>query len=293
MPATHNNFGKIKIVNSLKVNNSIATPPVMHENNLLTMDTEKAEVLNHFFWKCFNRSDSSSIHFSAEETCVSSEDSSILEVTEEEVVQLISSLPLHKSPGIATEMLKISAADIAPSLTMLFNHFIAEGKLPCEWKIACISPIPIGKDPKSPLDYRPISLLSVVSKMLERHVLNLLRVIIDEISPILLHQWGFCCRKSTSAALVSAVHFWNTKLHDGSDILCSMFFDLKKAFDSVPHRHLLDKLAKFHLPAPLLNWLAEYLSNKLKLLIQSLDCYQFCLEFHKDLFLVCICSFIN
>ena len=55
----------------------------MHENNLLTTDTEKAEGLNHFFWKCFNRSDSSSIHFSAEKTCVSSEDSSILEVTEE------------------------------------------------------------------------------------------------------------------------------------------------------------------------------------------------------------------
>ena len=142
-----------------------------------------------------------------------------------------------------TEMLKISAADIAPSLTILFNHFFAEGKLPCEWKIACISPIPKGKDPKSPLDYRPISLLSVVSKMLERHVLNLVRVTIDEIGPI-------CRGKSTSAALASTVHFWNKELHDGSDI--PVFFDLKKAFDSVPDRHLLDKLAKFHLPAPLL-----------------------------------------
>ena len=130
--------------------------------------------------------------------------------------------------------------------------FIAEGKLPCEWKIAFISPIPKGKDPKSPLDYRPISLLLVVSKMLEQHVLNLLRVIINEIRPISLHQWGFCRGNSTSTTLASTVHFWNRKLHDASDT-CSIFFDLKDVFDSVPHRHLLHKLAKSHLPAPLCN----------------------------------------
>ena len=88
-----------------------------------------------------------------------------------------------------------------------------------------------------------------------------MRVFIEEKSLISFNQWGFCHGKSTSSALAYTVHFWNEKLQNGYDI-CSVFFDLKKAFDRVPHRQLLEKLANLHLPIPLLKWLSDYLSNR-------------------------------
>ena len=72
---------------------------------------------------------------------------------------------------------------------------------------------------------------------------------------------GGCPNKSTATALASTVHGWTSSLHDGNDI-CTVFFDLKIAFDSVPHQLLLAKLAAFELPQALFQWLKDYLINR-------------------------------
>ena len=71
---------------------------------------------------------------------------------------------------------------------------------------------------------------------------------------------GGCPNKSTATALASTVHGWTSSLHDGNDV-CTVFFDLKMAFDSVPHEVLLAKLAAFELPQALFQWLKDYLIN--------------------------------
>ena len=68
---------------------------------------------------------------------------------------------------------------ITPVITGLFNASIWFGEIPDEWKVARITPIPKGGNASDPGNYRPISLLSILSKLLEKHVQNLLRHVKD------------------------------------------------------------------------------------------------------------------
>ena len=76
--------------------------------------------------------------------------------------------------GTSACMLKETASSITPVVTQLFFISIKLGEIPEAWKIACVSPIPKSCNKSDPENYRPISLLSVLSKLLEKHVRNLL-----------------------------------------------------------------------------------------------------------------------
>ena len=80
-------------------------------------------------------------------------------------------------------------------------------------------------------------------------------------SPISIHQWGFQPKKSTTAALLNVYNDWSAALDKGKEV-CAIFFDLKKAFDSVPHRCLVDKLTLAGLNPYILRWVASYLCNR-------------------------------
>ena len=138
-------------------------------------------------------------------------------------------------------MLKETALSITPAVTQLFNISVRLGEIPEEWKTARVTPIPKSRDHSTPENYCPISLLSVLSKLLEMHIRNLLIVHLEEYYPLSVHQWGFTQGKSTTGALLDATDQWHRQLDLGLDICC-VFFDYSKAFDSVPHRPLLQKL---------------------------------------------------
>ena len=79
--------------------------------------------------------------------------------------------------------------------------------------------------------------------------------------PIHEQQWGFTKEKSTTGALLTATDNWHKALEEGSDI-CAVFLDLSKAFDKVPHRPLMDKLASPHVDPYVLRWLSDYLYQR-------------------------------
>ena len=128
-------------------------------------------------------------------------------------------------------------------LTQLFNVSIQSGIFPEKWKLSSVVPIPKGGDRSNPSNYRPISLLSVVSKMLERHVHHLLTQHLASDHPLANSQWGFQSGKSTVGALLATTYDWFQELESGKGV-CSVFFDLRKAFDTVPHRKLIEKLCQ-------------------------------------------------
>ena len=76
--------------------------------------------------------------------------------------------------GISTRILKNTAANITPSLTNLFNLSLMTGTLPSQLKKSQIVPIAKDNNASSPYNYRPISLLPIISKTVERHVLSLI-----------------------------------------------------------------------------------------------------------------------
>ena len=160
--------------------------------------------------------------------------------SEEEVYNLLCSLDTTKSNGdddISAIMLHNTALSITEAVTKMFNISISLGQLPDEWKVSRFTPIPKHGDRTNPSNYCPISLLSVLSKILEKHMAQLL----TEHMAISLHQWGFYKEKSTAGALALAFDQWRRHLEESNDI-CTMFFDYRKAFDTVPHGKLLYKL---------------------------------------------------
>ena len=146
--------------------------------------------------------------------------------------------------GISTKMLQFTAYSIASSLTNLFNQSLTTGTYPSEWKHARIVPVPKSDSPSASVSgYRPISILPIVSKVLERHVKDIIDKFLTEKYPITDYQWGFMHHRSSVSALIAVIHDWLSAL-DGVLEVCVVFFDVKKAFDSVPHAPLLEKLAE-------------------------------------------------
>ena len=240
-------------------------PTLHYHDTAAESDSEKASLLNECFSACFNRDipplspaddDHYTVHFSP---CPDE-----LLCTADEVLFLIMSLDPSKAngpDGISAQMLKGTAHSIAPSLTKLFNISISQGRFPECWKTSSVVPIPKSTNRSEATDYRPISLLPVVSKMLEQHFHQYITKHLNEHHPLSNKQWGFQSGKSTVTALLSVTHDWFQILEAGQEV-CSIFFDLRKAFDSVPHRPLVDKLANLGLDAHALSWITSYLTNR-------------------------------
>ena len=224
-------------------------------------DLDKANMLNNYFSQCFNTSLPPLSESTATEHLDFSEGSSEnLLCTEDDVLGLLQSIDVSKASGqdrISGRMLKATAASIAGPITKLFNMSILASCFPKTWKRSNIVPIPKSGDKGNPANYRPISLLPVLSKLLEKHIANLLLQQLTEARSIFATQWRFQCGKSTVTALLETTHNWFEMLEKGNEV-GAVFFDFKKAFDSVPHRALLEKLENLQVNHVLVFLVSQY-----------------------------------
>ena len=174
--------------------------------------------------------------------------------TEPEVFDLLASLDILQATGpdgISAQMLKLTAESITPIITVLFNQSISTGTVPDLWKVSLVVPIHKQGDRANPSNYCPISLLPIVSEVLEQHIAKKLRSILS----ISDQQWGFMPGRSTTGAILSAIHDWHKCLDKGAGVQ-AVFFDLQKAFDLVPHGPLIN----IHIV--LVSWISSYLYNR-------------------------------
>lgn len=233
---------------------------VTEYNEFISTSTAKAEALNNRFAKNAN-----DIDFGEYTPPVADEDDlSDYSTTPAFVEREIRRSKKRCAPGddgITTTILKNIAHSIAGPLSLLLNRSMAEGTFPSSWKVAKIIAIPKSGGDKSSIDsYRPISLLSTISKIFERHIETHLRRHLR----ISSNQFGFIRRRGTSSALIAASQF----LHDHLDNckfgkVVGIFLDVKKAFDKVPFAGLLRTLEYHHgVPPKLLQILHSYLSNR-------------------------------
>ena len=162
---------------------------------------------------------------------------------------------------ISARTLKETALSMTSIVTQLFNISVRLGEIPDEWKVARVSPIPKSGKSSDPANYRPISLLSILSKLLEKHMRGLLIHHLQSFCPVSAQQWGFTQGKSTIGALLAATDHWHNLLDSGLEI-CTIFFDYSKAFDTVPHRCLLQKLESVNVHPLILRWITHYLYRR-------------------------------
>ena len=161
--------------------------------------------------------------------------------TPEEVEHLLLDLDVSKANGpdlVSARMLKNTATSIAPSIANLFNLSLCHGIVPECWKYSMISPIlKSASKPKSdPNNYRPISLTSILCKLLEKHIFDVMYEHLSSNNLLSDSQWGFRPERSAVTALLSVLHEWLLTLEDGNEV-CAIFLDYKKAFDVYPIVH--------------------------------------------------------
>lgn len=163
--------------------------------------------------------------------------------------------------GISARLLQELPRKGLVMLTYLLNGALRLKHVPKQWKLAKIIMIPKpGKPPEAPSSYRPISLLTVISKLFEKLYIQRLQKIVDEKKMIPDHQFGFRTKHST----VEQVHRVATTIRQALEerkYCPSIFLDVSQAFDRVWIPGLLHKVSK-HLPAQHVQILASYLSNR-------------------------------
>ena len=161
-------------------------------------------------------------------------------------------------PGI---VLRQCAAELAPSLTIIFNMSLRSGKVPHIWKVSYVSPLFKSGDSSEPRNYRPISLLPIVSRLLEKIVQRQLVSFLEDQDLLPTSQFAYRSAHSTEDALVLAVNRWQLAKHNRMTTGVAMI-DMSKAFDRVLHAKLISSLFSLGIDGLALHWLVDYLSDR-------------------------------
>lgn len=194
--------------------------------------------------------------------------------TADEISKIIDSLDCNTASGIdriSTKALKCVKNLILIELTECVNKCLERGTFPNNLKVAKVSPIFKSGSKSDPGNYRPISVLPIVSKVFERILYNQLEAFLDAKKIIYSKQYGFRRTSNTLSATIDLI----TKLKiniDQKNIGLGVFVDLKKAFDTVSHDLLLVKLEALGITGIALKIFKSYLSDRTQ--IVKIDRYQ-------------------
>ena len=186
-------------------------------------------------------------------------------IPEELVLRKLLRLKVNKSTGdslLCNQVPKRCAPFLASSKTYLFNLSLSTCSFPCAWKLAKVIPLYENRGSQSdPSNYRPISLLPAIGKVMDDIQSARLLSFLTTNKLISPHQLGFVPRSSIVHQLVYMVHKW-TQIRDNGGNFSATFMDFMKAFDRVWHSGLLYKLAECGISLSSLAWIRDYLSNR-------------------------------
>ena len=180
-------------------------------------------------------------------------------VTEEFVLKALNKLKCDKSPGpdsIHPKLLREAAAEVVKPLTLIFQKSISEGKLPDDWKKANITPIYKKGSRSEAGNYRPVSLTSVVCKLLESIIRDQILGYLNQIV-FTKAQHGFVQGRYCLMNLLEVLEHWTSSMDEGYG-LDVIHFDYRKAFDTVPYQRLLTKLKMVGITGNLLEWIKDF-----------------------------------
>ena len=186
--------------------------------------------------------------------------------SQSDVLYFISKLKGKTSYGfdlISNKVLKLIAPHIISPLTHILNLSLQNGTVASPFKITKVVPVFKGENKHFFTNYRPISLLSSFSKLLEKIVAKQLIDFLNFHNIFYKHQYGFRKHHCTSHPLIHFTHnIFQALNQDDPQFSLAIFIDLKKAFDTVNFSILLKKLSHYGIRNSALNWFTSYLSNR-------------------------------
>ena len=144
------------------------------------------------------------------------------------------------------------------------NQSIISGIFPEAWKLATVIPLPKVNNPSGVSDYRPISLLPLPGKLLEKllhyYIITLIEYL-ENNNLLTNKQNGFRKNHNTNDTVLKLVHGLSNDVNKRRST-SAVFVDFVKAFDTIDHVILLDKLKLFNVHANLIKWIKSYLTNR-------------------------------
>ena len=184
--------------------------------------------------------------------------------TDYEVLNLCKGINITKSSGIdhmSSKFLKDALVVLVPQLVYMFNQSLSLGVFPSSWKIAKVVPSFKGGNKSDVGNFRPISLLPLPGKLLEKIVHTKISLFLDSTDMLSDKQNGFRKGHSTTQSIADLTDDLFNSMNKGK-ITLAAFIDLKKAFDTVNHVILVKKLECMGIKGDLLRWTESYLSNR-------------------------------
>ena len=148
-------------------------------------------------------------------------------------------------------------------ITKLFNRSLQEQFVPCHWKLANVTPIRKESPLTSCNQLRPISLTNIITRLFEKLILKfeLFDVLKSLIAP---HQFAYKEDSNNTMALVKSQHYWLKWLDRNADFVRVLSFDFSKAFDTVPHYILSEKLKATDINPYVINWILDFLNQRIQ-----------------------------
>ena len=292
-----------KMTKSLFGHKKMQSIPSLSRNGVIyTDDINKATILNEYFVSQTmpNNSDLSVLNDYDTLTDPSIPIIDQITVSKEKILGTLKSLKIDKScgpDGIGNRVLKACADSLAEPLMTISQHSLNTGKFPSCWKKANIVPIFKKNDRSIVSNYRPVSLLSCVSKIVERQVFNELYDFCQKYNLLSDKNAGFKKNDGTINQLIKLVNMIFSGLDDEAEI-AMVFLDLSKAFDKVCHKRLLLKLRQIGVQGNLFNGFGRISLGELRGLFwldKRRNTWIFLDRCHKDqsLLLYCFLFFLN
>ncbi len=243
-----------------KVNTQISS--LLIDGKLIVEGTEIANALNNQFKSVFI-SDSNS---SAPPDFVkrTKESLSNISFTQEKVLKYLNTLQAEKAQGndkINPFVILKCTKTLAYPISIIFQRSFDQGELPNAWLEANVTPLFKKGSRLDPANYRPISLTSILCKVMEKMIKDELMQYLNKNSLINKQQHGFVNNKACNTNLLETIDLL-TKLLADKESFDLLLLDFAKAFDVVSHQRLLIKLEAYGINGNLLLWLKAFLKNR-------------------------------
>ena len=239
-------------------------PPLNVEGEIVENDIDKGIIFSTF---CCRQSciDDSEVDLPEEYDNIQIPKLDNIHITEQDIKDILIQLNISKASGpdlLNPRLLKEAANTLKYPLYKLFNKSLQLAQFPNVWKLANVIPVFKNKGEKDCLsNYRPISLLSIIGKVMEKCIFKYIYNFLITYCLITIFQSGFRPGDSTVNQLLCIINDFAKAIDEGKEIRI-IFCDISKAFDRVWHKGLLHKLKQIGIDGQLLCWFESYLSER-------------------------------
>ena len=251
------------VVNRLVGNKKMAKiTPILENRTFITSFDEKANLFNEYFATQCNPIENDSVlpvFRSLTENKLSEINIEAAHIST--IISKLNSKKAHGHDDISINMLKIAKDEVTYPLKLILEKCIQTGKYPSIWKKANVQPVHKKNSRQDKTNYRPISLLPILSKIFEKILFDSIYNHLNSNDLLSKHQSGFRPGDSTVNQLLAITHSIFESFEEGCETR-ALFLDISKAFDKVWYSGLVFKLRQNGIDGKLLDLMTDYLSNR-------------------------------